>query len=133
MVELYGPGKFEAVYTKALPVTKTTKIQAKAEEMNNTFGLSTDWKEVTVPCKTERGGLASTPAAPTALPVVMDRPGIVVIRPPLAPRPGMIVDRPRPPHDGLPQRGALVKLKAETSGRPVFAAGQFQRTKVRPY
>lgn len=126
-----GPGKFEAVYDKALPVTKTTNIQAKAEELVNPIGLSTNWKDVTVHCKTERGGLASTPTAPTALPVVMGRPGIIVVRPQANPRPGIIVT-PRPTRDVSPQRGALVKLKAETSGRPVFASGRFQR-QARPF
>jgi hypothetical protein len=123
-----GPGKFEATFTKPVPVTKTTNVQAMAEDMVNPIGLTTPWKSITVHCTgAGGGGFAGNPsnANPDGFP-----PRPPQVRPPFGGRPGGLVNRPHPTHDAAPQRGALVKLKAETYGRPVFGADRFQRTKV---
>lgn len=120
-----GPGRFEATFMKPLPVTKTTTVQAKAEDMVNAIGLSTDWKSVTVHCTgAGGGGLAGTPtnANPdNSLP----RPPQV--RPPFNGRPGVLVDRPHPTHDSVPPRG-LGNFRA--TAQSSFAAERFQRAKV---
>lgn len=51
-----GPGKFEASFQKAIPVSQTTNVQAKAEDMVNAIGLTTDWKDVNVNCTGAGGG-----------------------------------------------------------------------------
>ncbi len=77
-----GSGKHEASFTKALPVSKTTEVQAMVEEMNSPIGLSTGWKSVTVDCTgAGGGGFAGTPntSNPDAQPKLpVPPPGVIV-------------------------------------------------------
>ena len=68
-------GKHEASFTKPLPVSKTTEVQAMVEEMNSPIGLSTAWKSAMVDCTGAGGGgfagapNTSNPDAQPKLPV----------------------------------------------------------------
>lgn len=129
-----GPGKFEAVFTKAMPVEKTTLIQAKAEEMINPIGLSTPWKDVTVRCTgAGGGGFAGTPHTPgtpgkPGAPEMPGTPGNGNAG--AAPRnpTGKAVVRTAPAPAANPQRGA-VEIKTAPVRR-AFGADRFQRSKV---
>ncbi len=54
-----GPGEYKAEYTKWISISKTSFVQAKAEEMINPIGLSTAWKSITLKCTS--GGFATKP------------------------------------------------------------------------
>jgi hypothetical protein len=57
-----SPGKFEAVFTKPISVSKTTSVQAMAEDKTNPIGQSTGWKQVSLDCTgAGGGGFAGTP------------------------------------------------------------------------
>ncbi|WP_156795880.1 hypothetical protein [Bradyrhizobium icense] len=57
-----SPGKYEAVFTKKISVSKTTSVQAMAEDKTNPIGQSTGWKQVSLDCTgAGGGGFASTP------------------------------------------------------------------------
>lgn len=101
-----GPGQFEATFTKALPVDETESVQAKAEEMINPIGLSTEWKQVMVNCTgAGGGGLAATPGNAN-------------------------------PDGASPKQAQQAAAPGKTTGlktapaRRAFAADRFQRSKV---
>lgn len=57
-----SPGKYEAVFTKKISVSKTTSVQAMAEDKTNPIGQSTGWKQVSLDCTgAGGGGFAGTP------------------------------------------------------------------------
>jgi len=56
-----GKGLFVASYQELISVTKTTSVQAMAEDLVNPIGLTTPWKDVTLRCDDIGGGLAGTP------------------------------------------------------------------------
>jgi hypothetical protein len=56
-----GNSKYKAEYVEWTEVTKTTFVQAKAEDMTNAIGQSTDWKDITLQCDGVAGGLADVP------------------------------------------------------------------------
>lgn len=57
-----GPGTYKAEYAEWTEVTKTSVVQAMAEDMTNTFGQSTGWKDITLHCTgVGGGGLADAP------------------------------------------------------------------------
>jgi hypothetical protein len=57
-----SPGKYEAVFTKPISVSKSTSVQAMAEDMTNPIGQSTGWKQVSLDCTgAGGGGFAGTP------------------------------------------------------------------------
>jgi hypothetical protein len=51
-----GPGEYKAEYAEWTEVTKTSVVQAMAEDMTNTFGQSTGWKDITLHCTGVGGG-----------------------------------------------------------------------------
>ncbi|MEW6148920.1 MAG: hypothetical protein ACOY3N_08800 [Bradyrhizobium sp.] len=51
-----SPGKYEAVFTKKISVSKTTNVQAMAEDKTNPIGQSTGWKQVSLDCTGAGGG-----------------------------------------------------------------------------
>lgn len=67
-----GPGKFEAVFNKKITISKSSTVQAMAEDKTNAIGQSTGWKSVKLDCTgAGGGGLAGTPqggASPGKLP-----------------------------------------------------------------
>ena len=57
-----GPGKYTAEYAEWTEVTKTSVVQAMAEDKTNPIGQSTGWKDITLHCTgAGGGGLAGTP------------------------------------------------------------------------
>lgn len=55
-------GKYEAVFTKPISVSKSTSVQAMAEDKTNPIGQSTGWKQVSLDCTgAGGGGFAGTP------------------------------------------------------------------------
>lgn len=57
-----GAGKFKAEYSEWTEVTKTSVVQAMAEDMTNPIGQSTGWKDITLHCTgAGGGGLADAP------------------------------------------------------------------------
>ncbi|MCZ7659237.1 MAG: hypothetical protein M5U07_15910 [Xanthobacteraceae bacterium] len=73
-----GPGQYKAEYAEWVEVTKTSYVQAMAEDKTNPIGQSTGWKDITLHCTgAGGGGLADVPntsnpdndAAPTPLKV----------------------------------------------------------------
>jgi len=119
---LKGPAKFEAIYEKSLPVTKTTNVMAMAEDLTNPIGQSTGWKQVTVHCTgAGGGGFAGNPgdAEPSSFPPPPPR-----VRPPFVGGPGMLVGRPTPTHHTRP---AMVGGFYRGGFQPSVAAGRFQR------
>lgn len=145
-----GPGKFEAVFTRPIPVHTSTIVQAMAEDLVNSIGLSTGWKQVSVDCTgAGGGGLATAPstANPDGLPGKPKPPKRVIDggakdlvgkpRPihadPVPPRrPGIrpIVDKA--PQPKRPERPVRVREAAD-GGSPVrsrvFGADRFERKK----
>jgi hypothetical protein len=51
-----GPGQYQAEYDEWVAVTKTTYVQAMAEDRTNQFGQSTGWKDITLTCSDVGGG-----------------------------------------------------------------------------
>ena len=51
-----GPGKYEAVFDKAIKVDKTTQVQIMAEDMTNPVGQTSGWKSSTLHCSGAGGG-----------------------------------------------------------------------------
>jgi hypothetical protein len=51
-----GPGQYKAEYTQWVEVTKTSDVQAMAEDKTNPIGQSTGWKELRLACKDVTGG-----------------------------------------------------------------------------
>lgn len=96
-----SPGKYEAVFTKKISVSKTTSVQAMAEDKTNPIGQSTGWKQVSLDCTgAGGGGFAGTPG--TANPSDKRVPARVFLgeaRPiPNAPPSRPKVGEARPPH-----------------------------------
>lgn len=57
-----GAGKFKAEYDEWVEVTKTTSVQAMAEDKTNAIGQSTGWKDIVLHCTgVGGGGLADAP------------------------------------------------------------------------
>lgn len=57
-----GNSKYQAEYTEWTEVTKTSVVQAMAEDETNPIGQSTGWKDITLHCTgAGGGGLAGTP------------------------------------------------------------------------
>ncbi len=90
-----GPGQYEAEYTRWVEVTKTSTVQAMAEDMTNPIGQSTGWKELTLACKS--GGFADVPN--THNPDTPSYPPTVQRNPKLDPVGGFGTGKPRPTHD----------------------------------
>lgn len=128
-----GPGKFEASFSRPYRVEKTTYIQAKAEEMVNPIGLSTEWKDVTVRCTGAGGGGLASPqsnANPDGRPHAQQLPQVNtgIARPK-----GPLINRPTPTHGAAQQQrvfNANAAMKPNGSARPVFGKDRFERTKV---
>lgn len=51
-----GNGGFKAEHTEWVSVDKTTQIQAMAEDMVNSIGQSTQWKDLTLQCSNKENG-----------------------------------------------------------------------------
>jgi hypothetical protein len=141
-----GPGKFEASFMKAIPVTKTTLVQAMVEDLTNPIGQSTGWKSVTVRCTgAGGGGLADAPTSSNPdgrQPVKPLRPviGTAVPKPTAVPsgRPiiGTAIPKPTavPPPSRVPHArpmGPQIKTAPVPVGSPVAAKDRFDRSKPR--
>jgi hypothetical protein len=50
-----GNAGYKAEHTEWVSIDKTTHVQAMAEEMNNAFGKSTAWKDITLTCSGKGG------------------------------------------------------------------------------
>jgi hypothetical protein len=121
-----GPGKHEATFLKAIPVSKTTEVQAMVEETTNPIGLSTGWKSVTVDCTgAGGGGLAGTPGTsnPDGLPKFPVPPRRVIGDP----TQGTITGKPDPTHGvpSAPNRTWQVKTAPLPTSSAVAAKDRF--------
>jgi hypothetical protein len=57
-----GNGVFLAQYQEVISITKTSYIQAMAEDKVNPISLTTPWKDITLQCESNNGGFASNPS-----------------------------------------------------------------------
>lgn len=56
-----GSGGFEGEYTEWVSVDKPTTLQAKVEEIGDVFGITTEWKDLSLPCKSTGTGGGISP------------------------------------------------------------------------
>ena len=125
-----GPGKFEAVLTKPIAVSKTTNVQAMAEDLTNPIGQSTGWKMVKLNCTgAGGGGLAGTPgtANPDQIPDAPRQPPKRLIGGEV----GDLTDRPRPTHRAplMPPRFGQIKTAPVSMTNSVAARDRFYPSK----
>ncbi|MBR0959465.1 hypothetical protein [Bradyrhizobium japonicum] len=111
-----SPGKYEAVFTKKISVSKTTSVQAMAEDKTNPIGQSTGWKQVSLDCTgAGGGGFASTPNP---------------VRPSDRPLPGRLVGHEtRPVPVIAPVRPGFGEARPARQAHATGAKEQFSRAK----
>ena len=68
--EVAPGGKFEAEHSEWVTVSKTSTVQAMAEDLVNPIGESSGWKEALVRCTPTNGGFADAPRPGSDEPIV---------------------------------------------------------------
>lgn len=106
-----GNSKYKAEYSEWTSVSKTTSVQAMAEDMTNPIGQSTGWKDITLHCTGAGGGGLTN--APTSGGNHNAQAGQANPRPLTNPRPQAGAPKLRPGH-----RLGQAKRDAQRNARP---------------
>ncbi len=99
-----GNGGFETEHINWISISEPTQVQAMAEEMVGSIGLSTPWKEIMLQCSDKAGGGLAQDTLPTDDPFPVEPAVNTAIPPPttdLTPNPG----RPEDPPQGQTLKG----------------------------